>query len=548
MLNNLKIATRLWLVSGLAGALFVISTAVGWQGLGAARDSLHEVYDGMVHLNETADMQTHVSDVHKHLLLALQHDPKGTTAALHDHPVTVHLDAIGADYAQIAKLWDQILPKVDDGEERRLAEAVTEKRKAWQAGVDTAVNAIKAGDYSFNVLTAIVKLTKEDGKALLDALDKFQDFQIDQAHRDYDDATARYQRSNWIFTLLVLVGATGVLGMTWLTIRHLKRTLDQAGHAAAAIADGDLTQPMPPAGQDEIGDLAGKLAVMQGGLRRLITGMRANVGTLNSSAAELSASAHASARVSQDQSEAASGMAASVEELSVSIDQVEEHAREARSITQESATRSDESGRIIHEAAGEIGRIADAVNTTAGTIRELEDFSGQISSIVNVIRDIADQTNLLALNAAIEAARAGEQGRGFAVVADEVRKLAERTARSTQEIAEMIGKIQQGTQRAAKEMETGVARVSDGVRLAHQAGDSVTGIRDSSGVVNRAVDDINLAIKEQAMAARDIAQRVERIAQGSEENSAAVAQTAASARQLEALAHDLDAMASRFRV
>jgi methyl-accepting chemotaxis protein len=241
-------------------------------------------------------------------------------------------------------------------------------------------------------------------------------------------------------------------------------------------------------------------------------------------------------------------MAASVEQLSVSIDQVGEHAREAHNVTKASSVQSTEGGRIIHEAASEMGRIADAVNSTASTIRELEGFSDQISSIVQVIKDIADQTNLLALNAAIEAARAGEQGRGFAVVADEVRKLAERTGNSTQEISNMIGKIQQGTQRAAQEMESGVKRVTDGVDLAHRAGDSVTGIRDSADRATQSVDDINLALREQSVAARDIAQKVERIAQSSEENSASVQQTAAAAHRLADLAYELNTLASKFRI
>jgi methyl-accepting chemotaxis protein len=291
-----------------------------------------------------------------------------------------------------------------------------------------------------------------------------------------------------------------------------------------------------------------KLGVMRNTLHEVIASISQNMKGLNQSAGELSSSAASSAQTTEMQAESASSMAASVEQLSVSIDQVEEHAREARNITQASSLQSTEGGRIIHDAAAEMRHIADAVKSTASTIKELEGYSDQISSIVQVIKDIADQTNLLALNAAIEAARAGEQGRGFAVVADEVRKLAERTGNSTQEISSMIGKIQQGTQRAVQEMETGVKRVGEGVDLAHKAGDSVTGIRDSAEQTTRAVDDINLALKEQAVAARDIAQKVERIAQGSEQNSAAVAQTAASAHRLEMLARELAALAARFRI
>ena len=189
-----------------------------------------------------------------------------------------------------------------------------------------------------------------------------------------------------------------------------------------------------------------------------------------------------------------------------------------------------------------------AVNTTAGTIRELEVFSGQISNIVNVIRDIADQTNLLALNAAIEAARAGEQGRGFAVVADEVRKLAERTSNSTQEITGMIDKIQAGTRQAAQEMEAGVARVSAGVELARRAGDAVIEIRGSTEASAQAVGHITTALQEQSSAARDIARQVEKIAQGAEENAASVGQTSAAADNLHDLAEELERLAAHFKI
>jgi methyl-accepting chemotaxis protein len=195
-----------------------------------------------------------------------------------------------------------------------------------------------------------------------------------------------------------------------------------------------------------------------------------------------------------------------------------------------------------------MGQIASAVNTTAGSIKELEEMSLRISGIVNVIREIADQTNLLALNAAIEAARAGEQGRGFAVVADEVRNLAARTGASTIEIANVVKKIQEDTHRAVQDMEAAVIRANEGVEHAHKAGDTVVSIRTESEQVSVAVNEITHALKEQAAASREISQKIERVALGAETNSTSATQTAASAKNMERLAHQLTALTSYFKV
>ncbi|MGA8862354.1 MAG: methyl-accepting chemotaxis protein [Gallionella sp.] len=344
------------------------------------------------------------------------------------------------------------------------------------------------------------------------------------------------------------IGSIALLIQAGLVISKLKNGLLASRKAAESIAAGDLTQPLPPPTKDELGDLNAALSVMRNNLHELIASVRDGITSLNQSSNDVSASAHGSLKVTQMQSEAASGMASAMEELSVSIDQVSEHANDAHRVSQTSSEQAVEGGRIIHSAATEMEHIATAVNNVGGTIRGLEEYSSEISGIVNVIREIADQTNLLALNAAIEAARAGEQGRGFAVVADEVRKLAERTAISTKEISAMITKIQDGTKQAVTEMEIGVKRVSDGVELARQAGNSVSSISDAAQQAARAVDDITHSIKEQSLAARDIAERIEKIAQGTEENSAASSNTADSAKQMAELSKQLDELASRFRI
>ncbi len=548
-LGGFSIALRLWLMVGLSALLFVLAMAVGWQGLDRSRDALKTVYeDRAVPLRDLARIDAGIRENAAQTLLAFQHAPGGPASALHDHPVSVHLDAVAGRKAELDGLWTKYLAAKPTEEEKQLAADFADKRKAWVSKLLAASEAMRAGDFGNEVLHAFLVAVRTEGKAAHEALAKLMAIQTQVAQAEFERAEAAYQRGRLIYLLLFVVGLVSVLSLAHFTVRHLTRSLREAGEAAEAIAAGDLTRAMPKAGGDEIGALIVRLTRMRDGLRELIAAMVGNAQALARSAADLSASAAGSARSTEMQAEAASSMAASVEQLSVSIDQVEEHAREARAVTQDSSARSGEGGRIIHQAAGEMKRIAEAVNGTASTIRELEGYSDQISSIVQVIKDIADQTNLLALNAAIEAARAGEQGRGFAVVADEVRKLAERTGNSTQEIGAMIAKIQQGTERAAQEMEAGVRQVDEGVNLAHQAGDSVTGIQAGAERATHAVDDISLALKEQTVAARDIAQKVERIAQGSEENSAAVAQTAAAAQRLEQLAAELNALAARFRV
>ena len=348
--------------------------------------------------------------------------------------------------------------------------------------------------------------------------------------------------------LAVVFGCALVLLFSVPTINRIYRSLHEAEEAASAIYDGDLSYVMPVANNNEVGELLKKISAMRNNLREIVITLYQNVETVTQAAGELVCTANNSSEVSSTQSDAASSIAAAIEELSVSINQVETHAREAREVTQASGRESAEGGRIINSATDEMRLISSAVKDAAKTVGELEGFSGQISSIVNVIKGIADQTNLLALNAAIEAARAGEQGRGFAVVADEVRTLANRTAKSTQEITSMICKIQQGVQRAVQEMESGVRLVNEGVNLATKAGNSVTAIQKSNQHVIITMDEIAFALKEQVSATREISNKIEHIADGAEENSITVAQTATSAYKLEELEKQLNHLASKFKI
>ncbi|MBR0564861.1 methyl-accepting chemotaxis protein [Azoarcus sp. L1K30] len=359
-----------------------------------------------------------------------------------------------------------------------------------------------------------------------------------------------WRNATWFLVWGLGIGGFIAVSLT-LVGRNLLRTLggdpSYASEITRRIAAGDLTSQVICAPGDTTSVLAG-MKSMQDTLRNMIDEIVRGAEQLAAASVQLLKASEDVASQSSQQSEAASAMAAAVEEMTVSIGQVAENANEAHTITVSSSDLSEKGTGVIQNAAAEMRKISDAVESSSAIIQDLGEHSNQITSIVNTIREIADQTNLLALNAAIEAARAGEQGRGFAVVADEVRKLAERTSLSTTEIADMVGKIQTGTRNAVTSMEAGVKQASVGVALAGQAGESITGIRDGALRVMEVVNSISDSIREQGTVSSEIARNIEHIAQMSEEASRAVQHTADAARHMQKLSSGLHSSVSRFRL
>ena len=362
-----------------------------------------------------------------------------------------------------------------------------------------------------------------------------------------DDVDAVFwNHAAWSIGIIAVI-ATLIGIFLAMVIRGITRPLGELEKAMAAIqSTHDLSQRVGVSSGDEIGRIGQSFNQMIASFQEIIQRVVTNSRGVMQAAARLSESSHQVALSSQTQSDAAAAMAAAVEEVTTSIEHVADSSQETNNIARKAGELASQGGEVVHGAAAEMSKIADAVTHSSHFIMELGEHSNQISAIVSVIKDIADQTNLLALNAAIEAARAGEQGRGFAVVADEVRKLAERTTRSTEEITGMIGSIQNGTQQAVASMQEGSSRVSDGVTMANRAGESMIQIRDGASQVIAAVGDISSALREQSAASSQVAQNVEKIARMTEENSVAAHEIAAQSQQLESLAQSLEEAVSRF--
>ena len=365
-----------------------------------------------------------------------------------------------------------------------------------------------------------------------------------------DDVNRIFREEAIKFLLWGLIVAAVVAVPLVLLRRNLMHLLggdpSRAVAVARRIAAGDIGTDVPVHEGDTTSLLAG-MRDMQMNLRSMIHEVIQGADNLGRGSREMmqateNVSAHAEA-----QSSAASAIGVSVMEMNISMQLVESSAKEAYSLSTDAGNMADTGTTVIEQAGSEMKLLADEVNASSITIQGLGRQSEQISSIVKTIKEIADQTNLLALNAAIEAARAGEQGRGFAVVADEVRKLAERTANSTADIATTVSSIQSGTRDAVASMATGVNQAAKSVSLAQQGGDSIKKIRDGSKRVIAVVNDITGAIAEQTYATNEISKSVEEIVKMSEGTAVSLNQTVQAAHRLLDLSAALQESVKRFK-
>ena len=346
------------------------------------------------------------------------------------------------------------------------------------------------------------------------------------------------------FVLLVVLSLIG-----WRVSAGILQQLGGEPAEATAVmqqvAAGDLTASVgnPPAGS-----LLHALGSMVTALRELVKEINVGANQVVQNAEQISLASREVSIAAEHQADATSAMAAAIEELTVSSNHISDSASETEQDSRAAMTEAGEGCQRVEQATMAIQKIATTVAEASKQIHELEDRTKQVSSIANVIKDIAGQTNLLALNAAIEAARAGEQGRGFAVVADEVRKLAERTSSATIEIEKMIVGIQHDTIGAVTAMNSALPEVEHGVALAGSASASLRSIEAGAGRTLDRVREVADATREQSAASTSIAQRVETIAQMVEETSTTIRGTAETANQLELIAQGLKAQIGRFRI
>ena len=540
MLNDMKISSRLMILLAFLMAGLVIIGAVGLYAAGKTEHALESAFDEklvpLVQLTAIAK-----ANLGNRLAIA--------NAVIQPENMADYIQVVGKNKAEIDKQWEAFMTSLTDEEDRELAAKFAEVRGRFvEEGIKPAVAAMRA-----NNVAEIRRIQIEHVNPLYAPLFEALDALIEMEKRDtemlHEESTATYKdmRMLSISLILAIIGLGGALGFS--IVRGINRSVSELrGVMVKMSADGDLSARAKVYGQDEIGEAATAFNTLIDGFANIIRQVLGHAGTVSGTAAQLSASSAQIAQSSQAQSEAAASTAAAVEQITVSINSVAANTEDVRKLSERSLSQTRQGNQNVTEMVGEIHSVQEAVNQIANSVKEFVDSTRAIAGMTQQVKEIADQTNLLALNAAIEAARAGEQGRGFAVVADEVRKLAEKSAQSANEIDRVTNSLNQKSthveatvQAGLRSLQTTQEHIERVSTVLNEAGEAVT--QSSHGV-----SDIAASVSEQSLASTEIARNVEKIAQMSEENHAAVESNTQGIVRLEQLASELQAAASRFKV
>jgi methyl-accepting chemotaxis protein len=332
------------------------------------------------------------------------------------------------------------------------------------------------------------------------------------------------------------------------TVHEIVLKVIDAEKVMEVLSTGDLTARMNGEYRGNYRKLQEYINNLGSSLENIIKEVTDSVAATASASSQISSSTEEMAAGAQEQSQQATEIAGAVEEMTKTIIETTKNAGDATEAAKNSGNIAHEGGKVVSETIKGMNRIAEVVKKSAETVQKLGQSSEQIGEIVQVIDDIADQTNLLALNAAIEAARAGEQGRGFAVVADEVRKLAERTTKATKEIAAMIKEIQRDTIGAVTSMEQGTAEVEKGKLLADKAGQSLDQIIDGAGQVADIIAQVAAASEQQSSASEQISKNIEAISSVTQQSASGIQEIAKAAEDLNRLTNNLESLVGKFKV
>ena len=546
----MNIKAKLLMTFGITVIFLLLLGGVTFWGIARSNADIEDLYtEHLLGIEKLGKINEMLRENRIQLLLSIQHDSRLPSSKVHDHPTSLHTEKVGVNIEEIAKLWKsyQEMPG-KEAEQKKLAESFAEaKSKMERDGVVPTHQAILDNNFD-----EAVRLTVQVLNPLAFAAIKASS---DLIAAEQKAAQESYERSQHEFRTVKIVSSvciilailiSAIISLT--VIRSITRGAALLQDASSRMAGGDLTAAANVSGSDELGQIARSFNTMRESFASLIGQVTGTASQVAAASHQLMATSEQIATGAEEVACQASTVATAGEEMSATSGDIAQNCQMAAEGSHQASSAAAAGAEVVEKTVQVMGRIATRVHETAKSVESLGSRSDQIGEIIGTIQDIADQTNLLALNAAIEAARAGEQGRGFAVVADEVRALAERTTKATREIGEMIKAIQSETKGAVAAMEEGVREVESGTVEAAKSGHALQEILEQINAVTMQVNQVATAAEEQTATTSEISSNIHQITDVVQETAKGAQESATAANQLATLAEDLQRLVGQFKL
>lgn len=560
-MKNLSLKIKLYSLAGILIILMMISIGVAIFKMDSLGESIAAIAEQDIPLTETI---TRVSIQQlgqaKNFERVLRY---GIEMQIDPDSLPKFEDAM----EKFKKLSNQIKASIKHGLEistQSIQDAHSEKDKKEFEHVAQVLNKIKTlhADYEKQVAAVILQL--EEGEILkaqalapgVEEREQKVDSEIEklliELEKFVQDASLKAEHDEksalQILVVIAIVSIAVGAGLAVFIINGLMKSIRVAVGVAEVISSGDLTNDVEVTSNDEMGTLLNALSQMRNNLYNMVTQMNDSSSQLAAASEELAAvSEETNQNIRQQQSEVEQA-ATAVNEMTATIQEVAKNANETSQTAYSTNSSTIEGQNVVRQTVSSIGQLASDIENASDVIHQLESHSENIGGVLDVIKNIAEQTNLLALNAAIEAARAGEQGRGFAVVADEVRTLASRTQESTQEIESMIEKLQSGSREAVAVMEGSRKQATESVDKANSAGTALQSITEAVSHISDMNTQIATASEEQASVAEEINKNITSVNDLGHRTANGANETTSSSEELARLAASLQSLISQFKV